>query len=667
MNRRLLMGCSFCLALPVWGAEVPVDEGAFLDDVPLVLTASRLAQSPLDAPAPVTVIDQEMIRASGFTEIHDLFRLVPGFLVADWPSGPPIVVNHGLGDANGRRLQVLVDGRSVYNPFDGKVDWSSLPFRVEDIERIEVVRGPNPATYGANAFEGVVNIITKSPRSERGTQLLARAGDMGTGELALRTGGSRGPLDWRLTVSRRDATNYRDLGIPNYDLGEKIRRDVVNGQATYQLTPQDDLRFQLGVTQGDDTVGTSIDNGNPTRAYRSSSHFFQAAWRRSTAPDAETSLQYYHFDSRERQPYTAYGSGGQPIPVDFDVDMQRDDLEFQQTLPLATGLQGVWGAGMRHDSVRSEHFLAGEGDVGGTQWQLFGNLRWKPAAKWTVNLGGMLEKHYFTDRMFSPRWAVNYALEPSHVLRVSGGRGYRAPTAFEERSREEYRYNGTVADVGYWSYQHLRPEQVDFTEAGYVGHFRDIGLRVDARLFWEEYTHYIDDQSCRLGGGSPPCAFPPPPGYAHIIGSTKAFYFLNSGDINVRGNEIQFDWRNAAVGRVVLSHTYNHIAAAANVDPDVPSSAPLNTTSLLWMRSFPAGFSASMGYYFVGPMKWLNDGDYQPPYRRVDLRLAKEFGKRGAGNEISLTLQNLGGPYSEFTAGDFVADRRSFITLRLGL
>jgi iron complex outermembrane receptor protein len=305
--------------------------------------------------------------------------------------------------------------------------------------------------------------------------------------------------------------------------------------------------------------------------------------------------------------------------------------------------------------------------VGGSQWQLFGNLRWQPAAKWTVNLGGMLEKHYFTERLFSPRWAVNYALEPSHVLRVSGGRGYRAPTAFEERSREEYRYNGTVADVGYWSYQHLRPEQVDFTEAGYVGHFRDIGLRVDARLFWEEYTHYIDDQSCQLGGGAPACVFPAPPGYAHIYGSTKAFYFLNSGDINVRGNEIQLDWRNAAVGRVVLGHTYNRITAGANVDQDVPSSAPLNTTSLLWMRSFPDGFSASMGYYFVGPMKWLNDGDYQAPYRRVDARLAKEFGKRGAGNELSLTLQNLGGAYHEFTPGDFVAERRSFVTLRLGL
>ena len=73
------------------------DPDPFFGEIPLVLTASRLAQSPLDAPAPVTVIDREMISASGFNEIHDLLRLVPGFLVADHPDGPPTVASHGLG------------------------------------------------------------------------------------------------------------------------------------------------------------------------------------------------------------------------------------------------------------------------------------------------------------------------------------------------------------------------------------------------------------------------------------------------------------------------------------------------------------------------------------------------------------------------------------------
>jgi len=97
----------------MYAAAGAADEevGAYFDEIPIVLTASRLQQSALDAPAPVTVVDREMIVSSGFTEIHDLLRLVPGFLVADWPDGSPIVTNHGLGDPRDRRIKVLIDGR----------------------------------------------------------------------------------------------------------------------------------------------------------------------------------------------------------------------------------------------------------------------------------------------------------------------------------------------------------------------------------------------------------------------------------------------------------------------------------------------------------------------------------------------------------------------------
>lgn len=125
----------------------------FFGAIPMVLTASRLAQSPLDAPAPVTVIDREMIVASGFNEIHDLLRLAPGFLVADHPDGPPAVASHGLGDAHARRIKVMVDGRTINSPLWGNVIWDNLPLRVDDVERIEVVRGPNGAAYGVNAFQ----------------------------------------------------------------------------------------------------------------------------------------------------------------------------------------------------------------------------------------------------------------------------------------------------------------------------------------------------------------------------------------------------------------------------------------------------------------------------------------------------------------------------------
>ena len=124
----------------------------FFEDTPLVLTASRMSKPLLESPASVSIIDRQMIENSGVREIADLFRLVPGFVVGYHSGHAPAVTYHGLGQEFARHLQVLVDGRSVFIPSFGGVPWSNLPLLIEDIERIEVIRGPNAVTYGANAF-----------------------------------------------------------------------------------------------------------------------------------------------------------------------------------------------------------------------------------------------------------------------------------------------------------------------------------------------------------------------------------------------------------------------------------------------------------------------------------------------------------------------------------
>ena len=106
-----MLGGTLACARPAWAA---VTEADFFDEMPVVLSASRLSQPVNEAPAAVTVIDQDMIRASGFRDIPDLFRLVPGFTVAYTRDNTWGVGYHGLADAFSRRMQVLIDGRSVY-------------------------------------------------------------------------------------------------------------------------------------------------------------------------------------------------------------------------------------------------------------------------------------------------------------------------------------------------------------------------------------------------------------------------------------------------------------------------------------------------------------------------------------------------------------------------
>jgi iron complex outermembrane receptor protein len=220
--------CGLCLAFLSSATLAESNDKSdidFLADIPMVLTASRISQSPLDAPAAITVIDRETILDSGFTEIQDIFRLVPGFLVADYPGGSPVVVNQGMGDAHSRRLLVLLDGRALYDPFQGGVDWQDLPLRMEDIERIEIVRGPNAASYGANAFQGVINIITRLPLGENENGLMLRAGQRDIGDIYAYMARSDGDINWRISASGRQATNFRTLGIAQ-SKNEAIQRQT---------------------------------------------------------------------------------------------------------------------------------------------------------------------------------------------------------------------------------------------------------------------------------------------------------------------------------------------------------------------------------------------------------------------------------------------------------
>ena len=164
---------TFALLLPGLAQAFASQDDLFASDseLPSVLTATRLKQAPAAVPGAMTVLDRELIRASGARDIAELMRLVPGMMVSYRQGNLATVNYHGSNSSEARRLQVLIDGRSVYRPGLATVDWFDLPLAIEDIERIEVFRGPNTVSYGANALLGVVNIISRKPQDSLGTRL----------------------------------------------------------------------------------------------------------------------------------------------------------------------------------------------------------------------------------------------------------------------------------------------------------------------------------------------------------------------------------------------------------------------------------------------------------------------------------------------------------------
>ena len=253
LNPRLLHAALFlCCLAPESFAQ---GQDLFLDEpLPEVLTATRLKQAPAAVPGSVSVIDRTLIEASGARDIPELMRLVPGMMVG-YSNGNQSTVNyHGGRVSEARRLQVLIDGRSVYRPGLATVDWTDLPLAIEDIERIEVFRGPNTVSYGANALMGVISIITRQPADATGTRIKYTRGERGINDWYGSQGFSSENADFLLSLSGQS-----DNGFDHTDLGAKYRDSRRSTRmllsASHSLEPNQNLDWQLALKEGSNQRG----------------------------------------------------------------------------------------------------------------------------------------------------------------------------------------------------------------------------------------------------------------------------------------------------------------------------------------------------------------------------------------------------------------------------
>jgi len=354
-------------------AALPTEHDIY-GEVPVVLTASRLRQPVLDAPAAVTVIDRELIRLSGAREAVELFRLVPGFVLITDNGNTQAVTLHGLADVFSRRFQVLVDGRSIYLPSLGGVAWSELGVALDDIERIEVIRGPNSATYGSNAFLGVINIITRHASTAPRARAVARAGmdRIRDGYLSAAGSAAGGTLDWRLTLARES-----DMGFDD----RPDRRDLrsLNLRLDWQQSLTDRWFIALGGTTGVREDGRFGDPNDPPREADVRWSWQHLRWTRAGA-GGELAVQIFHQRRQRRERYTALYDkiAGLPLSATLDADAsygsERLDAEVQWTQAPRMGLRWALGAATRLDRVRSRtHF--GRGD-----WLTYPGLFWTDLA-----------------------------------------------------------------------------------------------------------------------------------------------------------------------------------------------------------------------------------------------------------------------------------------------
>jgi iron complex outermembrane receptor protein len=630
-------------------AQAEVTEADFFSEMPVVLSASRLSQPVNEAPAAVTVIDRDMIRASGFRDIPDLLRLVPGFSVAYTRDNTWAVGYHGLGDAFSRRFQVLVDGRSIYSPHFGAVYWNDLPVAIEDIERIEVVRGPNAAVYGSNAFLAVINIITQSAAQAKGGLASMQYGEQGMAGLVARYGGGDADLNWRVTLSSQNRDRFEDVGYdgggkPEY-LRERSRTYFVSGRTDWQVNPRDELSLQWGVSDGNWHGGLASKMGEPDRQHSNSS-FVHLQFHRAPAMDLEWRGQFYY--TRNRFDANAlWAEGPYTVPIDQYRLQTRLNVDLQATQWLNEALRMLWGVEWRRETVESPEEYFGRDELGGNLARVSGNLEWRASNAWLVQGGAMVEHHYYTGTDVSPRLAVNYTLRAGHTLRASVSQAYRSPTFFEQDGNKNFLESGGVFNdtVTIPAAGSLEPERILSREIGYVGQIKPLALNVNARYFYDQLDDYIGSQKLTTAECDE----------VNLLG-VRCFQSLNGSNLDLRGWEAELHWQPlprldlyAQYARVRIGYRAIVLDVEGEiVDDDLPFSAPRNNFGLLASYRWGAGWQASAGVYRTDDVMWLSDGDVTGGYTRVDARLARRFKWQNSDAEWALVAQSIDNRYSEF-------------------
>lgn len=667
------------VGLPLPARADASSEADHLGDLPVVLSATRLAQVQSDAPGAVSIIDRAMISASGARNIHELFRLVPGFQVGMHTGNKPLVGYHGLSDEAPRRMLLQVDGRSVYSPyFTAGVEWNQIGVDIDDIERIEVFRGSNSATYGSNAFLGVANIITRAPAETLGTRVRYRAGDGGVNDIGLRVGRQLGDVAMRLSVAR----NF-DHGFAG--LNDWRKTELATLHSRWTADSDNSVEFQAGWTRSELGTGKEGNLTDPERSSQVSTSFGLIHWHHASAPGEELSVSYYHQEESGRDnynlliPVTSRQSGlpfalQLPLRFDYDFHVIRDDLEIQRITTLAPSLRAVVGAGMRVDRITAPQRFNTTDSVRNAVNHAFGTLEWHANPRWLFNVGAMIENNSLTGRTLAPRASANYHITDSQTWRVSVNRSHRNPIAFEQKSSMIFSTAAPVrTPVGTFPAgtpisQTFRPspqvqaERITTYELGYRAELRPLHASLDARIFLEQARELIEMnlEDSTIG----------------LLRRSNNRYFANSGEADIRGLEIAATWRPGTDTWLQLNHTELRIdgpslsatAAASRPSGWVEYTAPRHSTTVFGAWQFAPRWQLSVARHWIGSMSWYQDADHKVPmYRQLDVRLAHRLPPALARGELAITASNIDGPEETYAPGTSVWGSRIFGSLSLEL
>lgn len=391
-------------------------------DLPVVVTAGRHEQ-PLGAVAhAVSVITREDIRRSGARNLGDALRLAPGVDVAELSSGASAISPRAFHAFVNREVLVLVDGRQLFDSFFGGTLWHHWPISLEDVERIEVIRGPAGVTWGANAMCGVINIITKTPSSEPGTRFMLGGGSRGWNREHVSHARRDEGLRWRLSLEHESHDGFVHGGSFAGSLDDDYRAGRMHLNAITDLkTEGESFSLQAG--------SALVDGGFPATPLRglsakrnpgSQASFVLGRWSGHPAPGDHWDLTLYVNDFQ-----------ASPGVNTVDYRYQQFAAQWGQTTVVNAEHTVTWGVDSRTDLLdtsNSDPMLTTKDFMSSAIIGAYLEDKWRFAPSWMLSLGGRVDYEFYGGFQPSGRAALSYELNENSLVYASVSRAFQMPS-----------------------------------------------------------------------------------------------------------------------------------------------------------------------------------------------------------------------------------------------
>jgi iron complex outermembrane recepter protein len=614
-----------------------------------VTTVSKEPVKITQTPAAIYVLTQEDIRRSGATSLPEVLRMVPGLQVSRSDNDHWSVGIRGFADQFSKSMLVLVDGRSIYTPLFAGVYWALQDGIVlEDIERIEVIRGPGGTIWGTNAVNGVISIITKSAKDTHGSLVSTGGGNIDQGLGSFRYGNGNGRnFDYRIygkAFSRGGGFHPDDVSYDHWRSGQMGFRTDWNVNDRDQLTIQGDI-YKSGVGE---SVGYAVFNPpsefDALNAVAASGGNLLARWRHELRQGSDIQVQAYYDRTYALAPH-------------YEETRNTFDIDFIHHLPLPGRQNFIWGLGAR---VSPSEFVQVVDSLNVTPGKISNNvysgfvqneIALVPN-KFSLTIGTKLEHNNYTGFEVQPSVRGLWTISPQHAIWAAVTRAVRTPSRLEEDVKL---YGFALAAPPVFAEidgnRDLSAESLLGYEAGYRA--------LVTPKFYVDFAAFHNTYDDLVSLGDQTVTFDPTPAPPHF---SVHFPWVNGVKGNTDGFEIAPDWKPTSWFQMKTSYSYLNIDL--RLKPGSPDnqavslhegSSPHNQVMVQSRFNLPRGFEFDQTYRYVSALP----AQLVRGFSTVDLHLAWTVTRQ---MELSIVGQNLFQPqHTEFghDLGPLVGIKRS--------